>query len=260
MSPGVRCVNRCDGHRGRSEDRAREHDDVTPRASRAAQIDAQQHRSREQCGDPDRVVRWGHAYMERRAVGLIRRPHRSARRRGWWRRPPLVAGAVGALAATVDAVVIVAGGGSADGERVRLAGGDADVVADVVAPGVGREVTLTIRRLEDPSPDGLYELWFVAPDDTRPRPRRVSAGTFHPDDSGRGTCGCSPPPRRSSTRACRSRSSRATATRAAPAPRCSAPRRDVGSPAVAGWDDVRRIALGRSSCCWRRYSPTSWRS
>jgi anti-sigma-K factor RskA len=111
----------------------------------------------------------------------------AARRPVWWRRAPLLAPAAGALAAAVVAIVVLAGGGDDDGERLRLVGGDADVVADVVTTGVGREVTLTIDRLEDPRPDGIYELWFVAPDDTRRRPHRVSAGTFHPDDSGRGT-------------------------------------------------------------------------
>jgi anti-sigma-K factor RskA len=131
--------------------------------------------------------------LEARTFAAIERTNgagrrsRPPRRRAWWRRPPLLAGAVAALAAAAVAIVIVAGGGGPDGERIRLAGGDADVVADVVTTGVGREVTLTIRRLEDPRPDGLYELWFVAPDDTRRRPHRVSAGTFHPDDSGRGT-------------------------------------------------------------------------
>jgi anti-sigma-K factor RskA len=114
------------------------------------------------------------------------RPQRPAPRRVWWRRPPLLAGVAGAVAAVVAAVVIALGGG-ADGERVRLVGGDADVIADVVTTGVGREVTLTIDRLKDPRPDGIYELWFVAPDDTRRRPHRVSAGTFHPDENGRGT-------------------------------------------------------------------------
>jgi anti-sigma factor RsiW len=116
------------------------------------------------------------------------RQQRAVRRRAWWRRPAVLAGGVaGALAAAAVAIVLATGGGDADGERIRLAGADADVVADVVTTGVGREVTLTIRRLEDPLPDGIYELWFVAPDDTRRRPHRVSAGTFHPDESGRGT-------------------------------------------------------------------------
>ena len=56
------------------------------------------------------------------------------------------------------------------------------MTATVQTTGVGREVTIEIERLRDPRPDGLYELWFVAPDG-----RRVSAGTFHPDDEGRGT-------------------------------------------------------------------------
>jgi anti-sigma-K factor RskA len=120
-----------------------------------------------------------------RANGAAR-PQRPAPRRAWWRRPPLLAGAAGAFAAVVAAVVIALGGG-ADGDRVRLVGGDADVTANIVTTGVGREVTLTIDRLEDPRPDGIYELWFVAPDDTRRRPHRVSAGTFHPDENGRGT-------------------------------------------------------------------------
>ena len=36
------------------------------------------------------------------------------------------------------------------------------------------------RVPRDPRPDGLYELWFVGPRG------RVSAGTFHPDEQGRG--------------------------------------------------------------------------
>ena len=56
------------------------------------------------------------------------------------------------------------------------------MTASVATTGVGREVTIEIERLRDPRPSGLYELWFVARDG-----RRVSAGTFHPDDDGRGT-------------------------------------------------------------------------
>ena len=89
---------------------------------------------------------------------------------------------VAAVTATAAAVLVVAlGGGDAAIERYRLQGGDAQVSATVQTTGVGREVTLDIERLRDPRPDGLYELWFVAEDG-----RRVSAGTFHPDDDGRG--------------------------------------------------------------------------
>ena len=59
--------------------------------------------------------------------------------------------------------------------------------AEVRVTEVGREVELDIRRLRDPRPEGIYELWFVAPGDTRRRPRRVPAGTFHPDEQGRGS-------------------------------------------------------------------------
>ena len=60
-------------------------------------------------------------------------------------------------------------------------GESVDVTATVGVTPVGREVELHIERLRDPRPDGLYELWFVGPRG------RVSAGTFHPDENGRGT-------------------------------------------------------------------------
>ena len=59
-------------------------------------------------------------------------------------------------------------------------GESVDVTASVRVTPVGREVELHIERLRDPRPDGLYELWFVGPGG------RVSAGTFHPDENGRG--------------------------------------------------------------------------
>ena len=91
--------------------------------------------------------------------------------------------------ATAGAVLVVALSGGGDGgfERYALRGAGAQVSATVRTTGVGREVTVSIDRLRDPRPDGLYELWFVAPDDRRGHPHRVSAGTFHPDDTGRGT-------------------------------------------------------------------------
>jgi anti-sigma-K factor RskA len=111
------------------------------------------------------------AGLEERVFARIAPPPRR-RRRPWW----LLAPAVVAAAA---AAFLMAGGG---GERYELRGLGAGVTATVETTGVGREVTLDIDRLRDPRPDGLYELWFVAPDG-----RRVSAGTFHPDDEGRGT-------------------------------------------------------------------------
>jgi anti-sigma-K factor RskA len=112
------------------------------------------------------------AGLEERVFARIAPPPRRRRRRLWWLLAP---------AAAATAAFALTGGGEL--ERYDLRGGGARVSATVQTTGVGREVTLDIERLRDPRPDGLYELWFVAPDGRR----RVSAGTFHPDDSGRGT-------------------------------------------------------------------------
>ena len=110
------------------------------------------------------------AGLEQRVFARIAPPPRP-RRRLWW----LIAPAI----ATAGVAFLMVGGG---GERYELRGLGARVTATVETTGVGREVTIDIDQLRDPRPDGLYELWFVAPDG-----RRVSAGTFHPDDEGRGT-------------------------------------------------------------------------
>jgi len=114
-----------------------------------------------------------------RVLGGIAPPPRRRRRRWWAAAIPVAA------AAAVVAAVLITGGGPTV-ERYALRGGGAQVNATVRTTGVGREVTVTIDRLRDPRPSGLYELWFVAPDDRRGHPHRVSAGTFHPDDSGHG--------------------------------------------------------------------------
>jgi anti-sigma-K factor RskA len=110
------------------------------------------------------------AGLEQRVFARIVPPPRR-RRRPWWVLVPATAAAGLAL--------LVAGD---DQERYELRGVGARVTATVETTGVGREVEIHIDRLHDPRPGGLYELWFVARDG-----RRVSAGTFHPDDDGRGT-------------------------------------------------------------------------
>jgi hypothetical protein len=120
------------------------------------------------------------AGLRERTLAAIVPPAR--RRRRPWR---LLVPVAGVATAAALAVAIVGSGDAV--ERYALRGGGAQVTATVRTTGVGREVTVTIDRLSDPRPDGLYELWFVAPDDRRGRPHRVSAGTFHPDDSGRGS-------------------------------------------------------------------------
>ena len=127
--------------------------------------------------------------LEARVLGALdngdRRPRPRARRRPRF----AMAGATAVAAAAVLAIAVL-GGGRPAGERLDLrstTGETVDVTATVRVTPVGREVRLEMRRLRDPRPDGLYELWFVAPGDTRRRPDRVSAGTFHPDEAGRGT-------------------------------------------------------------------------
>jgi hypothetical protein len=111
-------------------------------------------------------------------------PPRPRRRRRWaWIAAPV-------SAAAAAAIVFVMSTGGPEPQRLALRstlGENVDVTAEVRVTPVGREVELDINRLRDPRPDGLYELWFVAPDDTPRKPHRVSAGTFHPDSQGRGT-------------------------------------------------------------------------
>jgi anti-sigma-K factor RskA len=125
------------------------------------------------------------ADLEARTLAAIEQAAgtRRRRRRGW--RLPIAVGAVTAAAAAALAVVVL--GDRGDRFALESVRGEAvDVAATVQVTDVGREVTLDISRLRDPRPSGLYELWFVAPDDTRRRPDRISAGTFHPDADGTG--------------------------------------------------------------------------
>ena len=94
------------------------------------------------------------------------------RRRRWaWLAVPSVA-----VAAAVFALSL----GPSPQRLESTVGESVDVTASARVTPVGREVELHIERLRDPRPDGLYELWFVGPGG------RVSAGTFHPDENGRG--------------------------------------------------------------------------
>jgi hypothetical protein len=114
------------------------------------------------------------------------RPSRARRRLRWGRGLAWAGGAV-AVAVLAFALVVALDDPAGSTVALRSTSGEAvDVTASVRVTPVGREVELDIGRLRDPRPGGLYELWFVAPDDTRRRPDRVSAGTFHPDKSGRG--------------------------------------------------------------------------
>jgi len=119
-----------------------------------------------------------------RVLATIAPPPLRAPRRSRWR---LFVPLATATATAVAVLVVALSAGGEGPERYALRGAGADVSATVRTTGVGREVTVRIDRLRDPRPGGLYELWFVAPDDRRGDPHRVSAGTFHPDDAGGGT-------------------------------------------------------------------------
>jgi anti-sigma-K factor RskA len=107
------------------------------------------------------------------------------------RRLPRVVAVAAAAAAAALAFVV--------GTQFDRADGTVELTAVLSAPrgGVGRasvEVRLTgigrVIRFESDDlpilPKGeYYELWFVGPGDTRSRPNRISAGTFHPDEHGR---------------------------------------------------------------------------
>ena len=99
-----------------------------------------------------------------------------------------VAAAVVALLAGAVVVRAVTGDG---GETVEFAGSmvgpDGERVADlrVVATGIGRVVELDTDALPILPTGELYEVWFVGPGDSPATPNRISAGTFHPDRSGR---------------------------------------------------------------------------
>jgi anti-sigma-K factor RskA len=100
---------------------------------------------------------------------VLPRPRR--RRWAWLALPAAVVAAAAAFALSL---------GPAAQRLNSTVGEPVDVTASVRVTPVGREVELHIERLRDPRPDGLYELWFVGPRG------RVSAGTFHPDEQGRG--------------------------------------------------------------------------
>jgi Anti-sigma-K factor rskA, C-terminal len=55
----------------------------------------------------------------------------------------------------------------------------------VVRTGIGRVLELDTVELPILPVGQFYEVWFVAPDDSARAPRRISAGTFHPDPDGR---------------------------------------------------------------------------
>jgi Anti-sigma-K factor rskA len=115
-------------------------------------------------------------------------PSPPARRVLWPRRLAFAAAAIAA-----GALVIVprldrpVDGGQVELEAVLVppTGGPERATAVVEKTGIGQEVSFRSDDLPILPRGEYYELWFVGPGDTRRRPNRISAGTFHPDEQGR---------------------------------------------------------------------------
>jgi anti-sigma-K factor RskA len=103
------------------------------------------------------------------------------------------AGAAAAAAVAIGAFVVLpqldkpVRGGQIELEAVLVppAGGAARATVVVENTGIGREISFRSDDLPILPRGEYYELWFVGPGDTRRRPNRISAGTFHPDEQGR---------------------------------------------------------------------------
>ena len=131
------------------------------------------------------------AAVERGAAENGVPPSPPARRVFRPRRLALAGAAAAAIAA--GALVIVpqldrpANGGHVELEAVLAppAGGLERATVVVEKTGIGREVSFRSDDLPILPQGEYYELWFVGRGDTRRRPNRISAGTFHPDEQGR---------------------------------------------------------------------------
>jgi len=103
----------------------------------------------------------------------------------------LMAGGAAALAAAVFAGVQISERSRDLGppELVTTLTGDGDASrragATVTKTGIGRVIEFRTDDLPILPKKDYYELWFVGPGDSRERPNRISAGTFHPDEQGR---------------------------------------------------------------------------
>jgi hypothetical protein len=101
--------------------------------------------------------------------------------------------ALAPVAAALLALAVLAGsrlGGGQPGElelqaTLSAPAGGAEASVRVTRTGIGRVIVLRTDELPVLPQGELYELWFVGPGDSRSRPNRISAGTFHPDEDGR---------------------------------------------------------------------------
>jgi anti-sigma-K factor RskA len=126
--------------------------------------------------------------VDRDARGAHARPARRPRRPWSWLS---FAAAAGAATASAAVVVLLAGGGGGAGtlELEALmrppAGGPAQAAVEVRKTGIGRVIAIRTDYLPILPKGEYYELWFVGRGDAPGSFKRISAGTFHPDEDGR---------------------------------------------------------------------------
>jgi anti-sigma-K factor RskA len=125
------------------------------------------------------------AAIEREAMSPTVRP--LVRRRGWARVAAFAATAAVAAVGLVAATQLDRAGGTVELQAVLSAprGGPALANVEVRKTGIGRVIRFESDSLPILPKGDYYELWFVGPGETRERPYRISAGTFHPDERGR---------------------------------------------------------------------------
>ncbi|MGI8518649.1 MAG: anti-sigma factor [Acidimicrobiia bacterium] len=96
-----------------------------------------------------------------------------------------------AATAAVVAAFLVAGlliprrGGTVEFDGMLTGAGGVQATLLVTQIGIGRIIEIDTNDLPILPTAEYYEVWFVAPDDRPGSPRRISAGTFHPDLNGR---------------------------------------------------------------------------
>jgi hypothetical protein len=131
------------------------------------------------------------AGLEGRTFAAIERAAAPARQRPRRRRRLVLAFATAAALAAglLGGSLLVGrdGGGALELSAVLAppAGGPERARVEVAKTGIGRVIVLRTDDLPILPTGDYYELWFVGPGDTRARPNRISAGTFHPDPEGR---------------------------------------------------------------------------
>ena len=125
-------------------------------------------------------------------IAALRARAEAARRRPQHRRAALWLAVAAAVVALVGGVVVMRTVTSDNSGVVEFAGTMAGPDGEpapaelrVVATGIGRVVELDTEALPILPTGELYEVWFVGPGDAPENPNRISAGTFHPDQTGR---------------------------------------------------------------------------